>query len=246
MSTDDPTERAQAPYIYVASSWRNPIQPDVVAALWKAGNGVYDFRNPEGGTGFAWSSIDPDWQAWTAREYIAALDHPLAVKGFTSDFDAMQRADVFVLVLPCGRSAHLELGWAVGAGKRTAILTRDGEEPELMAKMVDLVTDDLDEIVAWAAEQSAGDCGCGHPAAFHTPECYDVCGCVGFHLAQQRPDVAERETRRADAAERDLAHVVGRAQHHLDRADAAEAQVEQLTETLHQANNATTRQINRA
>ena len=27
--------------------------------------------------------------------------------------------DTFVLVLPCGRSAHLELGWAVGQGKRT-------------------------------------------------------------------------------------------------------------------------------
>lgn len=151
-------ERVSAqPYIYVASSWRNPIQPDVVAALREAGNGVYDFRNPAGGTGFAWSSIDPDWQSWTAREYAAALDHPLAVRGYASDFEAMQRADLVVLVLPCGRSAHLELGWAVGAGKRTAILTRDGEEPELMAKMVDLITDDLAEIVAWAAQQPAGD-----------------------------------------------------------------------------------------
>ena len=33
--------------IYVASSWRNKYQPEVVAALRKAGHGVYDFRNPE-------------------------------------------------------------------------------------------------------------------------------------------------------------------------------------------------------
>lgn len=30
------------------------------------------------------------------------------------------------MVLPCGKSAHLELGWAVGAGKRTIILLEEG------------------------------------------------------------------------------------------------------------------------
>ena len=137
-------------YVYVASSWRNPTQPAVVQAIRDAGIDAYDFRHPtEGDNGFAWSSIDPAWQSWTAREYVEALDHPLAVKGYGLDFGAMQRADAFVLVLPCGRSAHLELGWAVGAGKRTAILTRDGEEPELMAKMVDHIATDLDGVIAW-------------------------------------------------------------------------------------------------
>jgi hypothetical protein len=45
----------------------------------------------------------------------------------------MEWADTCVLVLPCGRSAHLEAGWFCGQGKRCIILTRDGEEPELMA-----------------------------------------------------------------------------------------------------------------
>lgn len=136
--------------IYVASSWRNSIQPEVVADLRVDSHEVYDFRNPPASTGFAWSEIDPDWQQWTARQYIAALDHPRALEGFASDFDAMHWADTCILVLPCGRSAHLELGWAVGAGKRTAILTRNGEEPELMAKMVDLITDDLSTLLRWA------------------------------------------------------------------------------------------------
>jgi hypothetical protein len=137
--------------IYVASSWRNATHSRVVGRLTEAGHLVYDFRNPPGATGFAWSEIDPGWQGWSAREYIRLLDHPRAAAGFASDFNAMQWADTCVLVLPCGRSAHLELGWSVGAGKRTAILTRDGEEPELMAKMVDFITDDLAEIVAWCA-----------------------------------------------------------------------------------------------
>ncbi len=62
----------------------------------------------------------------------------------------MEKADTFVLVLPCGRSAHLELGWAVGAGKRTAILL-DGPfvQPELMYKMVDHIAPDLHDLLGW-------------------------------------------------------------------------------------------------
>lgn len=47
----------------------------------------------------------------------------------------MKWADVCVLVMPCGRSAHLEAGWFVGAGKPTLILLENGE-PELMYRMV--------------------------------------------------------------------------------------------------------------
>lgn len=135
--------------IYVASSWRNLDQPEVVARLRARGFEVYDFRNPPGRAGFAWSEIDPWWQSWTAADYIAALQDPHAVAGYESDFAAMQWADTFVLVLPCGRSAHLELGWAVGAGKRTVIITRDGEEPELMAKMVDHIAVGLDDALEY-------------------------------------------------------------------------------------------------
>ena len=137
-------------YVYVASSWRNAAHPGVVETIRAAGIEAYDFRHPaEGDEGFAWSSIDPEWQSWTAREYVAALDHPLAVKGYALDFDAMDRANIFVLVLPCGRSAHLELGWAVGAGKRTAILLNGDHEPELMVKMVDHIAVDMADLLVW-------------------------------------------------------------------------------------------------
>lgn len=132
--------------IYVASSWRNPAQAGIVEALRADGHMVYDFKNPRpGDNGFAWSEIDPNWQNWKAHEYIAALDHPLAKAGFASDFNAMKWADTFLLVLPCGRSAHLELGWACGQGKQTLVLTQDGQEPELMAKMCDHICASLDD-----------------------------------------------------------------------------------------------------
>lgn len=132
--------------IYVASSWRNPYQPAVVAALRSDAHMVYDFRNPRpGNQGFKWSEIDPNWEAWSPERYRELLDHPIAKRGFASDFDAMKWADTFVLVLPCGRSAHLELGWACGQGKQTIVLL-DKMEPELMVKMCDHLCVDLNEV----------------------------------------------------------------------------------------------------
>ena len=85
-----------------------------------------------------------------------------------NDLDAMEWADRFVLVMPCGRSAHLEAGWAIGSGKPTAILLgpdlvppysdedginpddcRMSDEPELMYKLADLVTGSFDRVLEW-------------------------------------------------------------------------------------------------
>lgn len=107
--------------IYVASSWRNIYQPAVVDLCRKAGHETYDFRNPgPGDNGFGWSEIDPAWKAWDFERYRKLLDHPRAQQGFSLDMGALRDCDACVLVYPCGKSAHLELGWAAGAGKRTA------------------------------------------------------------------------------------------------------------------------------
>ena len=135
--------------VYVASSWRNPFQPSVVEMLKLAGHQVYDFRNPPNGVkGFAWSEIDPDWQAWDAATYRKLLTtHPIVAHGYINDMRGMQWADTCVLVLPCGRSAHLEAGWFCGAGKRCIILTKNGEEPELMALMAHDICISIEEVL---------------------------------------------------------------------------------------------------
>lgn len=120
--------------IYVASSWRNPYQPATVIALRTAGHEVYDFRHPEpGDDGFSWKDVDANGAMYQdAQAYREALDHPLAQNGFAKDHAAMEWADTFVMVQPCGRSAHLELGWACGKGKACYVVLEDGQEPELM------------------------------------------------------------------------------------------------------------------
>lgn len=143
--------------IYVASSWRNAHQPALVDDLRVQGHDVYDFRHPTGGDhlGFSWSDVDPEWPSWTADEYVAALDHPIAAAGFESDFGAMQWANAGVLVLPCGRSAHLEAGYFVGARKLLYILLDPAEfQPgaghhvtELMYRMATRIFTDRDELL---------------------------------------------------------------------------------------------------
>lgn len=135
--------------IYVASSWRNDYQQDVVADLRNNGHEVYDFKNPsKEDKGFAWSDIDKKWQEWNNEEYINALKNPIAKKGFANDFNAMIWADACVLVMPCGRSAHVEAGWMQGWGKPTIILLQRSAaaEPELMYKLFHRVTDSIEDV----------------------------------------------------------------------------------------------------
>ena len=135
--------------IYVASSWRNGYQASVVHFLRALGHEAYDFKSPpEGNTGFRWSKIEKDWQEWGPREFINALDSQIAIRAFNADMDALKDCEACVLVMPSGRSAHLEAGWAKGAGKKVIIyLPFLGlGEVELMYKMADKIATSLPEI----------------------------------------------------------------------------------------------------
>lgn len=119
--------------VYVASSWRNLAQPGVVATLRSLGLDVYDFRNPgPGDRGFSWKSIDGGWESWTPGQWRDALGHPVARAGYANDRGGMDRADCCVLLLPSGRSAHLEAGYMAGQGKPVFTLALDPVEPDLM------------------------------------------------------------------------------------------------------------------
>lgn len=129
--------------IYLASSWRNPHQAEVLGRLRAAGHEVYDFKNPApGNTGFHWKSVDPDlFRDLTPHRLQRALAHPVAQQGFGHDVGAMRWADGCVLLLPSGLSAHLEAGWMAGAGKVVVVLASEVREPELMYKLFDMNID---------------------------------------------------------------------------------------------------------
>ncbi len=145
--------------IYVASSWRNTIQPSVVGTLREDGHEVYDFRNPApGNKGFAWSEIDREWLGWKPEVFAELLHtHPVAAAGFALDKEALDWCDTCILVLPSGRSAHLEAGYTAGQGKDTYILLHEDKfEPELMYLLGDGCSTELADIIDWMNNKSSG------------------------------------------------------------------------------------------
>lgn len=145
--------------IYLASSWRNPYQLAVLEQLRAAGHAVYDFRNPhdlwtatnrgDEEHGFKWSNIDPEWNTWSRWSFTQALQTHAAEIGYRNDFSAMEKADTGVLLLPSGRSAHIEAGYFAGhPDKSLHILIPELPEPELMYKLADGVHLTVESLLA--------------------------------------------------------------------------------------------------
>ncbi len=110
-----------------------------------------------------WAIFD-DWYAagpeaddyWKAYEkarghgYVEALAGYSAEHVFAFDKHHLDTASAGILVLPAGRSGHLELGYLAGRGVYTAILLTPEYEDErfdVMYKFADKVTYDLNSIV---------------------------------------------------------------------------------------------------
>jgi hypothetical protein len=144
--------------VYVASSWRNETrQQAVVQALREAGHDTYDFRAP--GASFAWKEAATSEQLRDPRRFRdEVLTHPLARAGFEADMGSLRSAEATVLVLPCGRSAHLELGWGARNAKSIVLLDDPVSEPELMYLACDAICVTVAEVVQVLAveERSRG------------------------------------------------------------------------------------------
>ena len=127
----------------------------MVSTLRAAGHEVHDYKASASGQGEP-SAEQVDeltrMRFEPARFRELLTHHPMARSLFDKDMGALRACDACVLVLPCGKSAHLELGWAVGAGKRTLVLLQGECEPDLMYKMVDRLCLSLEEVVETLAQ----------------------------------------------------------------------------------------------
>jgi len=131
--------------VYLVGSLRNPAIPEIGNQLREAGYEVFD-------DWFAGGEIADN--AW--RDYEKARGHTYteALKGYAAkhvfDFDKhhLDRADIAVLVLPAGKSAHLELGYMAGKGKKTYVLF-DGtpERYDVMYQFATGVATSVEELI---------------------------------------------------------------------------------------------------
>lgn len=122
--------------IYLIGSLRNPVVQDVAARLRLKGFDVFDDWQAAG------PEADDYWQKYSnarGHSYKDALRGAAAQHVFAFDKKHLDMADIVVMVMPCGKSGHLELGYAVGQGKKGFILF--DKEPERYDVMYNFATD---------------------------------------------------------------------------------------------------------
>lgn len=132
--------------IYVAGSLRNPDLPLVGNAIRAAGFDAFD-------DWFAGGEIaDDEWMKYErtrGRDYKQGLFGHAARHIFEFDQFHLRSSDALVLVLPAGKSAHLEMGYLCGLGKPTWVLFK--EEPErwdVMYQFAEGIFYNIDELIA--------------------------------------------------------------------------------------------------
>lgn len=130
--------------IYVIGALKNPQVLHVASILRLDGHEVYDEWYCPG------KNADVHWQEYCdfrGLTYSEALKGWHAKQVFEIDKFHLDRCDAAVLVLPAGKSGHLELGYVKGLGKKAYILLdAEPEKFDIMYKFADLVTTDLGEI----------------------------------------------------------------------------------------------------
>lgn len=121
--------------VYLIGSLKNPRVPELANLLREEGTEVFDEWHGAG------PEADDFWQAYEkarGRKFAEALQGHAAqhICGFDKKF--LDLCDAAVLVMPAGKSGHLELGYVIGSRKPAFILL-DGE-PERFDVMYALAT----------------------------------------------------------------------------------------------------------
>ncbi len=132
--------------VYVVGALKNPIVPILAATLRDVlGWEVFDDWHA------AHPQADNEWQNYErsrGRTYEQALLAPAAQNVFQFDKLHLNESTHGLLVLPAGRSGHLELGYLAGNGATTAILLDgDYDRWDVMYGFADLVTRDIGEVI---------------------------------------------------------------------------------------------------
>lgn len=144
--------------IYIIGSLRNPLIPKIGDSIRALGLQAFDMWHAAG------PEADDYWRDYhreRGNSYKDALASPEADNVFNFDKKHLDMADMAILVMPAGKSAHLEAGYMIGQGKKVYILF--DEEPERYDVMVKFATavffneEDLVNELSRANRQQASD-----------------------------------------------------------------------------------------
>lgn len=133
------------PSIYLIGSLRKPRVIEVASRLRSEGWDVFDDWYAAG------PEADDYWQRYEMQRghtFSQALEGEAARNVFNFDYRHLDKSSIVVLVLPAGKSGHLEFGWAIGRGKKGFILL-DGEPErwDVMYQFATGVVNDVEELM---------------------------------------------------------------------------------------------------
>jgi hypothetical protein len=111
--------------VYLIGSLRNPEVNRLAHAIRELGFEVFDDWTAAGPTA---DDTWRDYEKQRGHSYVEALQGYAAKHVFAFDRYHLDRADMAVMLMPAGKSGHLELGYILGRGKPGFILF--DQEPE--------------------------------------------------------------------------------------------------------------------
>ena len=137
--------------IYIASSWKNQEWVLQTANVLEADGFEVDAfcRSTDKRFAFHWSEFVDDEKDLQNYDACSFLGDARVQKAFKEDKKWLDWSDCVVLVMPCGRSSHLEAGYAKGQDKTLIIYAPNGfpkGEFDVMYGFADFMTDKIDEV----------------------------------------------------------------------------------------------------
>lgn len=157
-ATDWPLKRLKS--LYLIGSLRNDKEVTAFAIKLQEALGIEVYAS--------WASCGPNaddhWKTYElarGSDYAAALDGWSARNVFAHDKYHLDRTSGAVMLLPCGKSCHLELGYTIGMGKPGWIMIDDPDRWDVMYRFA---TDRVQSFEALVGSIRAWDAGAMTPA----------------------------------------------------------------------------------
>lgn len=137
--------------LYLIGSLRNEEVPKIAATLRDTGLDVFD----------DWFAAGPEaddyWKKYEearGRSYVEALRGYAARHVFEFDRHHLDRCDSALLVLPAGKSGHLELGYVAGSGKPIFILLDRPDRWDVMYLFATEVFETQEKMIEYFTDRS--------------------------------------------------------------------------------------------
>lgn len=136
---------------FIASRWRNrDVVTELVRKLREQGKSVYSFFEGDGKK-YRLKDTEQKYEPEELMKQFESIpnwrENSDVREIFEADMNALKDSEILILLLPAGKSAHLEAGAAYGMGKK-CILVGEQKETESLYLLFTEIYATIDEFIA--------------------------------------------------------------------------------------------------